>query len=96
MFNHPSPFSSIPEYLRKKHLPDPKLTRYTRSMSSSDELQLECSIKPRIDVFKNSYFYRTHLLWNEVPLNIRSENCLTTFKTKLKEYLWMKADSEFD
>ena len=65
-------------------------------MTSSDELQLECCIKPRIDVFKNSYFYRTHLLWNEIPFKLRSESCLATFKVKLKEYLWMKADSEFE
>ena len=65
-------------------------------MTASDNLQLECLIKPRIDAFKNSYFYRTHLLWDDLPLAMRSENNLVSFKTKLREHLWTKAAYEFD
>ena len=96
LFYEPTDFSCTPEYLNRKHIPDPNSTRYTRSMTASDNLQLECSIKPRIDAFKNSYFYRTHILWNDLPLNIRSEYNLVSFKTKHKEYLWLKAASEFE
>ena len=39
-------------------------------------------------VFRSSYFYKTHMQWNNLPLNIRMiENC-DKFKNELKEYLW--------
>ena len=35
-----------------------------------------------------SFFYRTHLLWNTLPFDIRELNCPSSFKRKLTEYLW--------
>ena len=66
-------YLSIPGYINKKHIPYASLTRYTRSMTASDELQLECLIRPRIDAFKNSYFYPTSSMWNDIPLRERSQ-----------------------
>ena len=65
-------------------------------MTASDELQLECLIRPRIDDLKNSYFYRTLSMWNDIPLSIRSEDNISKFEAKLKEHLWLKAASKFE
>ena len=36
----------------------------------------------------NSYFYRTHLLWNRLPLSLREIIRPSVFKSKLVEYIW--------
>mgnify|MGYP001180042616 CR=1 FL=1 len=36
----------------------------------------------------NSYFYRTHLQWNNLPLELKVIEDHNKFMTKLKEYLW--------
>ena len=36
-----------------------------------------------------------HLLWNELPLEIREIRCQTTFKFRVKQHLWTLAFSEF-
>ena len=38
--------------------------------------------------FSNSYFYRTHLLWNRLPLTIREIIRPSVFKAKLIDYIW--------
>ena len=38
--------------------------------------------------FANSYFYRTHLLWNRLPLSLREIIRPSVFKSKLVEYIW--------
>ena len=38
--------------------------------------------------FKNAYFYRTHLLWNRLPLSIREIKRPSVFKVKLVEHIW--------
>ena len=39
-------------------------------------------------LLKKSFFYRTHLLWNNLPLEIREHSCPDTFKAKLKDHFW--------
>ena len=38
--------------------------------------------------FTNSYFYRAHLAWNRLPLQIRDIEIQSEFKTALINYLW--------
>ena len=38
--------------------------------------------------FSNSYFYRAHLAWNRLPLQIRDIETKTEFKTAVTKYLW--------
>ena len=38
--------------------------------------------------FKNSYFYRTHLLWNRLPLYSREIIRLSEVKSKLMDHIW--------
>ena len=38
--------------------------------------------------FARSFFYRTHLMWNRIPLSIREIDGLNEFKTKLCTFIW--------
>ena len=61
-----------------------------------DSLSLVSSILPKGDQsstrshnpFLNSFFYRTHLMWNKLPLSIREISCPIKFKVCLKKHLW--------
>ena len=75
--------------------------------SHYDRLCLISSISPKIShsyshnlpggseykTFENSFFYRTHLLWNRLPISIRELNH-TKFKAKVIEYLWQESFSQ--
>ena len=39
-------------------------------------------------VFRNSFFYKTHLQWNNLPLELRVIEEHEKFSSELKEYLW--------
>ena len=42
-----------------------------------------------------SFFYRTHLLWNSLPLEIRQISCPSSFKSHLTKHFWsILSDSE--
>ena len=55
---------------------------------SQDAKSLKCTIVPRSTQFKNGYFFRTHMLWNYLPIDMRSEECPTKFKKLLLTHLW--------
>ena len=38
--------------------------------------------------FRNSYYYRAHLMWNLLPLSLREIIRPSIFKTKLIDYIW--------
>ena len=62
-----------------------------------DRLSFESSILPRgktCDTLKKSFYYRTHLAWNDLPLELREVGCLLTFKRRLNEHLWAVSFSE--
>ena len=66
--------------------------------SHYDELCLVSSINPKVPVnltssnsisgFQNSYFYRSHLLWNRLPLELRQIKSMSVFRSKLLQYIW--------
>ena len=68
-----------------------------------DKLSLVCSIIPNTcasqsstsNAFANSFFYRTHLKWNKLPLEIREISGEDSFKFRLKAY-FLKNMHEFD
>ena len=43
-----------------------------------------------------SFYYRVHLLWNELPLEIRESECLSNFQSKLIKFLWKSTKEESD
>ena len=39
-------------------------------------------------IFASTYFYKTHIHWNILPLDIKIIEDYDEFKTKLEQYLW--------
>jgi len=80
---------SLPEYIT---VVEAGTMRYTRSTASVieglDTSTYTCSIVPNCDSFRNSFFYRTMLLWNALPAYVRQTEKISIFKTKLTEFLW--------
>ena len=57
--------------------------------SHLDELSLVSSISASSNTgFSKSYFYRTYLSWNRLPLTIREIIRPSTFKVELTKYIW--------
>ncbi|MCP4461100.1 MAG: reverse transcriptase family protein [Cytophagales bacterium] len=59
--------------------------------SHLDELSYVSSIIPNssdANKLKKSFFYRTHMTWNSIPLEIRELGSLTEFRSKLEAHLW--------
>jgi len=62
-----------------------------------DSLSLVSSTKPRTNSFltttqnsslNKSFFYRTHLLWNKLPYDLRAIDSFSKFKINLIKFLW--------
>ena len=70
---------------------EPSKLRFTRNTAAiidrRDVTQVKCSINPNCDIFRNSFFYRTMLIWNKVPYEIRQEPSFGKFKTLATKYL---------
>ena len=74
------------EFVNSDHI---RLTRKTSEIvEQKDITTIKCSIKPTCDGFRNCYFYRTMMLWNNVPYRIRQESRISTFKTAVTKFLW--------
>ncbi len=59
--------------------------------SHLDCLSLECSLLPRSSLstlLEKSFFYRTHTIWNSLPLELREICSPTIFKSNLEKHLW--------
>ena len=60
----------------------------------------ECSDAfSEMKVFKNSYFWRTHIQWNNLPLEVKVIDNYETFKIKLETHLWdmvLETDPAYD
>ena len=81
----------MPNYILKHTASE--VTRVTRQNASiadnTDTLKYKCSVTPKVDSFKNSFFVRTYIKWNQVPLHIRSIPEPSRFSSSLKEHLWL-------
>ena len=80
---------SLPSYIT---VCEPEGTRYTRHnaqiIDRSDVSTYNCGVVPRIDAFRNSYFYRTMRKWNSLPVGIRQSEGISAYTSSLMEYLW--------
>ena len=70
----------------------------TRLRSSHlDRLSYESTVLPRrnsSNALNRSFFYRTHMYWNSLPLEIREIRSHEIFKREVKNYLWKMAHDE--
>ena len=62
----------------------------TMSLVSSIVPSTKASQATSSNAFAKSFFYRSHLLWNDLPLDIRQISSPLAFKTRVKKYLWTK------
>ena len=64
-----------------------------------DRLSIVSNIQPRSspynsdpinnrNAFAHSFFYRAHLSWNQIPLQLREITCPVNFKTELLKHMW--------
>ena len=53
-----------------------------------DHFSLKSTIGGKAHTFKNSYFFRTHVQWNELPSELKGEISPGVFKSNLKTHLW--------
>ena len=58
-----------------------------RAMSHDDK-SFKCTLSSASVKFKNSFFFRSHMLWNHTPLEIREEVLPVRFKSLLQAHLW--------
>ena len=62
-----------------------------------DRLSYVSSVLSRgksVNFLKKSFFYRSHIFWNSLPLEIREVRSLNNFKHKVKQHLWKLALDE--
>jgi len=72
--------------------------------SHLDSLSLVSSLQPRTNLYSTrtsshlakTFFYRTHIKWNDLPLCLREINCPDKFKVELNLHLWKNALSDPD
>ena len=53
-----------------------------------DELALKSVVEAKCHAFRSSFFFRTHSLWNDLPLSLKQENSFSVFETNLKAHFW--------
>ena len=89
----------LPDFLVTQNRTNNDVTyfqRQTRTFNNSDRLKLKCTITPRVNAFKNSFFYRSHLEWNMLPLDVRLIEKSELFKSRLEKHLWQVAESKIN
>ena len=82
---------NFPNYVIKLEPKDVlRPTRRTFSIAEgNDKLTFKCTIIPKVNSFKNSFFVRTTEAWNSLPLSIRVIKVPDLFSSSLKEHLWL-------
>ena len=79
----------IPEYIeRVDYTTLPKTRKNLIIIENEDSLTYKCKLRPLIDAFINSFFHRSYILWNDLPLKIRQINHFKSFKIKLVNHVW--------
>ena len=81
---------TMPHYIVKLGPGDfPKVTRQNRMIAErKDNLMYKCTTKSNVKCFKNSYFVRTCMEWNKLPLSMREISDNEKFRQILKQHLW--------
>ena len=82
----------LPKFLQR-YLPELHDRRTTRQQTKRDKTDIICTEDPRVDLFKNCYFYRCHIDWNSLPQDLRDIPDNNTFSSRLKEHLWKQLET---
>ena len=76
---------SMPEYIRLVTMEE---IESRLRHSHLDPLCFKHDLGPCKQVFNNSFFPRTYMAWNWLPIEIKMIENYDTFQSKLKEHLW--------
>ena len=80
----------------------PYLSLFTGNRLRSSHLDHLCFVSsglPRgtsTTTLNKSFFYRTHNLWNRLPIGIRQIKCQIEFKRELIIYFWELVSDDLD
>ena len=53
-----------------------------------DEFALKSVVEAKNRSFGASFFFRTHSLWNDLPMSLKIESRSSVFHTRLKTHFW--------
>ena len=59
-----------------------------RRTNRHDTFSLKSTLEAKTRYLKSSFFFRTHLLWNDLPSELKGEINPGVFKSNLKKHLW--------
>ena len=86
---------SLPEYITVAEAEQVRYTRRTAAIVDHvDTSTFKSSIVPACESFRNSFFYRTMIVWNNLPVSVRQSDRISGFKTSLVKFLW-SADTKW-
>ena len=87
---------SLPGYIT---VCQPEGSRYTRRNAQihdmTDISTYKSSIVPCSNAFRDSFFYRSMIRWNDLPVIVRQSECISGFKSSLTKHLWTAADDDW-
>ena len=91
----------LPDYLEliapEEVMPVSEISDVRRLRTThKDPLYFVCNIEDRVNVFRHSYFYRAHLLWNRLPLAVRLIKDSDVFAVELRKHLVMSTLPEVE
>lgn len=75
-----------PRELSTEPSTEPSGSRRLRT-THKDLLYFECKVNDRVNVFRHSFFYRSHHLWNRLPLSLRLISDPSQFADELRSHL---------
>ena len=80
---------ALPDYITFAEATQFRHTRRTAAIiGGCDTTTLYCSIRPNCDAFRDGFFYRALKAWNNLPVDIRQAEGVSSFKGKLIDRLW--------
>ena len=78
----------MPDYIVLNNINEYGRSSRSAADNNSDFLQYKSIERAKIAAFSNSFFYRSVIEWNKLPLNIREITSHDIFRVKLKSHLW--------
>ena len=80
---------ALPDYITFAGATQSRLTSRTAAViGGCDTTTLYYCIRPNCDTFRDRFFYRTLIAWNNLPVDIRQVEGVSSFKGKLIDHLW--------
>ena len=80
---------NLPDYISPTEADQVRYTRRTAAIIDFTDISTyNCSIVPTCDSFRKGFFYRTMLLWNRLPLEVRQTSNISAFKASIIDRLW--------